>query len=235
MFFLSKKKNLIESGTLRGTIDRHSHILPGVDDGIKTIDDSLKLLDLMEEAGVAEVWLTPHIMEDIPNSIDGLKARFEQLLKAYKGNIKLHLAAEHMLDNLFSERFAKKELLTMEDDLLLVETSYFNPPYGFENTLKEIMSKGYRPLLAHPERYKYMDMKDYARLKEAGVLFQLNLGAINGGYSPETQKKAKKILEKGWYNFFGSDVHSIRQYKNITSTPISKKLIKAVESIPDTI
>lgn len=159
MFFLSKKKNLIESGTLRGTIDRHSHILPGVDDGIKTIDDSLKLLDLMEEAGVAEVWLTPHIMEDIPNTIDGLKARFEQLLKAYKGNIKLHLAAEHMLDNLFSERFAKKELLTMEDDLLLVETSYFNPPYGFENTLKEIMSKGYRPLLAHPERYKYMDTR----------------------------------------------------------------------------
>ena len=106
-----------------------------------------------------------------------------------------------MLDNLFSERFAKKELLTMEDDLLLVETSYFNPPYGFENTLKEIMSKGYRPLLAHPERYKYMDMKDYARLKEAGVLFQLNLGAINGGYSPETQKKAKKILEKDGITF----------------------------------
>lgn len=235
MFFLNNKKSLSQAGALVGKTDRHSHILPGVDDGIKTMDDSLKLLELMEETGVAEVWLTPHIMEDIPNTIDGLKARFEELLKAYKGKIKLHLAAEHMLDNLFAERFAKKEVLTMEDDLLLVETSYFNPPYGFERTLKEIMSKGYRPMLAHPERYKYMDMKDYARLKEAGVYFQLNIGALNGGYSPETQKKAKKILEKGWYNFFGSDVHSIRQYKNITSTPISNKLIKAVESIPDTI
>lgn len=235
MFFLNNKKSLSQAGALVGKTDRHSHILPGVDDGIKTMDDSLKLLELMEETGVAEVWLTPHIMEDIPNTIDGLKARFEELLKAYKGKIKLHLAAEHMLDNLFAERFAKKEVLTMEDDLLLVETSYFNPPYGFERTLKDIMSKGYRPMLAHPERYKYMDMKDYARLKEAGVYFQLNIGALNGGYSPETQKKAKKILEKGWYNFFGSDVHSIRQYKNITSTPISNKLIKAVESIPDTI
>ena len=233
MLFFTKKKSLTESGTLAGYTDRHSHLLPGVDDGFKTADDSLAALEAMEEAGIADVWFTPHIMEDIPNTTSELKERFADFKASYKGKINLHLAAENMLDNLFAERFAADDLLTMEDNILLVETSYFNPPIGLEATLDAIMRKGYRPLLAHPERYKYMDTSDYERLHSRGILFQLNLGALAGGYSPETQKKAKELLKRGWYHFSGTDIHSIRQIQAILSTPIPTSQLTAIKQLPN--
>ena len=87
--------------------DHHSHILFGVDDGLRTLEESIQVLEFMEKEGIAEVWCTSHVMEDTPNSTDELKARFEELQKAYGGSIRLHLAAEYMLDTVFEERFQK--------------------------------------------------------------------------------------------------------------------------------
>lgn len=125
-----QKQTLAESGMLRGMTDYHSHLLPGVDDGVQTAEESLEILRLYEQLGIREVWFTPHIMEDIPNTTAGLRSRFEQFQKHYTGNIRLHLAAEYMLDNLFKERLAHRDLLPLgtEGNHLLVETSYFNPP-----------------------------------------------------------------------------------------------------------
>lgn len=125
-----RKQTLAESRILRGMTDYHSHLLPGVDDGVQTVEESLEILRLYEQLGIREVWFTPHIMEDIPNTTAGLRSRFEQFQKSYTGNIRLHLAAEYMLDNLFKERLAHRDLLPIgeEGDHLLVETSYFNPP-----------------------------------------------------------------------------------------------------------
>ncbi len=225
------KKTLPQSGILRGFTDRHCHLLPGVDDGFKVPEKSLQALAEMEEQGVAEVWFTPHIMEDIPNQTADLRQRFEAFSQAYKGTIELHLAAENMIDNLFLERFEKNDLLTMENDMLLVETSYFNPPYDFIDTLERIKSAGYRPLLAHPERYKYMGAGDYDDLKNRGILFQLNLGSLTRCYSPDTEEKAHHLLKKGYYDFIGSDLHTLRQYQMIKSGKLSSSTLAAIKAI----
>ena len=211
MWPFTRKYDLQSSGFFRDWTDWHCHILPGVDDGIRSMEDALKVLSFYADIGVHEVWLTPHVMEDIPNTPERLRQRFDELLAVYKGPVLLHLAAEHMLDNLFEERFASGDVLPLgtKGDTLLVETSYFNPPMDLDAILRRISREGLRPLLAHPERYVYMDMKDYRRLRESGVEFQLNLLSIFGLYGPEARKKALLFLKEGYYGRVGSDLHRI--------------------------
>ena len=149
MFGFRKRQTLAQSGFFRGFVDWHCHILPGVDDGVQTMDEALHILAAYERLGIREVWLTPHIMEDIPNPTARLRERFAELLAAYKGNVVLNLAAENMLDKLFEERLEQGDLLPLGKDgrHLLVETSYFNPPMGLDDILRRIQAKGYYPLL----------------------------------------------------------------------------------------
>ena len=121
----------------------------------------------------------------------------------------MHLAAEHMLDNLFEDRLQKNDLLPLGEDgrHLLVETSYFNPPMGLYNILLRIKSKGYVPVLAHPERYVYMDKEEYRNLKDTGIEFQLNLPSLVGGYDTTVRKKAEWLMKNNYYNLCGSDLH----------------------------
>lgn len=209
MLGIFKRRNSVGAGTLNGFTDWHCHILPGVDDGLQTMDESLQVLAEYERLGIAQVWLTPHIMEDIPNTTAGLRARFAELQAAYKGGVQLHLAAENMLDRLFVERFAARDLLTIGPggDHLLVETSYFNPPMDLHGMLERIKSAGYYPLLAHPERYVYMDERDYDDLAARGVKFQLNLPSLTGMYGREAQKKSRWLLRHGLYAVAGTDLH----------------------------
>ena len=104
MWPFSSRQSLFSIGIFNGFTDCHSHILPGVDDGVKHIEESLEILQRYEEMGIRSVWLTPHIMEDIPNTTDGLRARFDVLRSAYKGPVELHLGAENMIDTLFENR-----------------------------------------------------------------------------------------------------------------------------------
>lgn len=212
MGFLSSifHRDKADVACMKGYIDHHSHLLPGVDDGFKTIDDSLKCLDVYAQWGFEEVWLTPHIMEDYPNRTEDLKKRFEELTTAYKGGIKLHLASENMIDSLFVERLENMDLLPM-DDRLLVETSYFSAPANFHDVLDEIMHKGLRPLLAHPERYRYMSDKDYDGLLEKGIELQLNIFSLLGMYGKSAKEKAVTLLKRGAYKISGTDVHNLRQ------------------------
>ena len=209
MFGFRKKQTWEQSGFFRGFTDWHCHILPGVDDGVQTMDEALEILAEYERLGVREVWLTPHVMEDIPNSTDGLRERFAELQAAYKGKVELNLASENMLDRLFEERLQKDDLLPWGKDgkHLLVETSYFNPPIGLNNILLRIKAKGYYPVLAHPERYIYMRRDEYERLKSMDIKFQLNLFSLTGLYGKEAQKKANDLLKAGMYDYTGTDLH----------------------------
>ena len=177
--------------------------------GVQTMDEALEILAEYERLGVREVWLTPHVMEDIPNSTDGLRERFAELQAAYKGKVELNLASENMLDRLFEERLQKDDLLPWGKDgkHLLVETSYFNPPMGLNNILLRIKAKGYYPVLAHPERYLYMRRDEYERLKSMDIKFQLNLFSLTGLYGKEAQKKANDLLKAGMYDYTGTDLH----------------------------
>lgn len=232
--FSKKIETIGESQLSVGLTDWHSHILPGVDDGFQTMEDSLEALDFMEKIGVRNLWLTPHIMEDYPNETDFLKQRFAEFQKEYKGKIKLHLAAENMLDSLFEERMEKNDFLPIGDSgrFLLVETSYFNPPINMERTLEEIKAKGYYPLLAHPERYRYMDENDYIRLKDLGVLFQANYFSVVGAYGNTARKKLDWLLKKGMIDVIGSDLHKLKVLKNVLeSSPLKKQSLEILKTL----
>ena len=193
MWPFRKTITFARSGILKGMTDCHSHLLPGVDDGVGTLDESLRILDMMEKQGVRKLWLTPHIMEDIPNETVTLQEKFQELKRSYNGTLERGLAGEYMMDNLFEERLEKDDLLPLEEGkrYLLVETSYFNPPMRLLSMLKHIQEKGYHPLLAHPERYEYMQMADYKALQQAGVAFQLNIPSLAGMY-----RKKQKLCKR---------------------------------------
>lgn len=199
--------------------DYHSHVLPGVDDGIRTTDEALGVLAHLEREGLEALWLTPHIMEDVPNRTKELRERFAELQDAYHGSIRLSLAAEYMLDSLFTERLASRDLLPIGErgDYLLVETSYFTPPMDLDGLLERIRSAGYFPILAHPERYFYMGHSEYQRLLAAGVKFQLNLGSVVGTYGKEVRRKANWLLRRNAYSIAGSDLHRERMIDSILS------------------
>lgn len=211
MWPFRKKQTLEESGFFRGFIDWHCHILPGVDDGVQSLDESLQILAEYARLGVKEVWLTPHIMEDIPNTTVYLRERFVELKAVFQGSVTLHLASENMLDSLFEERLEKDDLLPIGKDgrHLLVETSYFNPPMGLQNILLRIKAKGYYPILAHPERYMYMSMNEYQQLKSMNIQFQLNQLSLIGLYGKEVQKRAKALNKYRMYDYTGTDLHRI--------------------------
>lgn len=217
---------LAKTGLLTGFTDFHCHLLPGVDDGIKRMKDTLLMLDYYEKVGIKEVWFTPHIMEDVPNTTEFLKSRFEDVKTEYKGGLSLNLAAEYMLDNVFEERLAANDLLLHGDaqDQILVETSYFNGPMDLHDILKRIMASGVFPLLAHPERYVYMDYDEYKELKEMGVRFQLNIPSVCGMYSNHVLEKAWWLLEHDMYDVIGSDTH--RTSARMGDFVIKKKLAK---------
>ncbi len=222
MSLFARKKSLLETGFLRGWTDWHSHILPGVDDGIQTTDDALAVLRWYAEQGVQEVWLTPHVMEDYPNTPADLRVRFAALQQSWDGPVALHLAAEHMLDALFEQRLGAGEVLPIgpDADALLVETSCFNAPMNLSALLERIKKSGFRPLLAHPERYMYMNDSEYRRLHEAGVAFQLNLPTLSGVYGQQAARKARKLLKAGYYSYMGSDIHSLRAFQHALAIPI---------------
>lgn len=225
--FMKRKQSLLSSGVLNGMEDRHSHILYGVDDGVARLEESLAVLSFEESLGMTDVWCTPHIMEDTPNQTEALRQRFAELMEAYDGKITLHLAAEYMLDNLFDERLSAGDILTMDNDEILVETSTWNPPPELNDRFREIQRSGLHPVFAHPERYRYLSEPAYERLHNMGVRFQLNLGSLTGFYGQTAQKKAIYILEKGWYTYTGSDCHRLTVFQDqVNREAVPKDVIK---------
>ena len=216
---------------LDGFCDCHCHLLPGVDDGVQEMDETMQILEVWASLGVKEVWLTPHIMEDIPNEPVALRKRFETLTGTITGTIELHLAAEHMMDGPFSKRLEKGDIMPFDNEKLLVETSYYTPPMNMGAIIERIKEKGYEPLLAHPERYQYMDDSDYKMWKQRGVLLQLNLPSLVGAYGPLVQRKAEWLLKEGMYDYSGTDTHSAVQMEMFLNSMISKKMVKRAIAI----
>lgn len=235
MGIFHRRQSLDSSGVLRGTTDCHSHILYGVDDGVRTIEEALAVLKYHEMSGVADVWCTPHVMEDMENETEGLKRRFEDLQAAYEGPVRLHLAAEYMLDTVFEKRLEARDLLTMGEDMVLVETSTGVPPIDMADKFCELQRAGYVPLFAHPERYRYLDEADYVRLRKMGVRFQLNLPSLVGFYGDTAMRKAEWLLENAHYACAGSDCHRNRliceQYERKV---LSKKCLESLRALLDT-
>ena len=233
MWLLSDKVRVRDSGLLEGFCDYHCHLLPGVDDGVQKMEETLEILKMWDAVGVKEVWMTPHVMEDYPNEPTELREKFEQVRNIYSGQIELHLAAENMMDLLFMKRFNEENFLTIGEAAsnLLVETSYYIPPMNMDLIMSRIKEKGYSPILAHPERYQYMERKDYLRWKGHGVLFQLNIPSLVGAYGLEVMHKAEWLLKENMYDLCGTDTHNTEQVELFLESEISKKTIKRLSRI----
>ncbi|MFR9627834.1 MAG: CpsB/CapC family capsule biosynthesis tyrosine phosphatase [Rikenellaceae bacterium] len=231
----SQKQYLLKSDLFHGFTDFHSHILPSVDDGIRCVDDALKVLSEYESLGIKRVVFTPHIMEAFPeNNTEYLRSEFEKFKSIYDGSIELHLAAEYMLDLEFDEYLERGNMLTLMDNYLLVETSYMSPPMNFESTLNEIRSKGYFVVLAHPERYGYMREGELEQLKSDGVLFQLNLLSLSGYYGKRVKDRAIYLLDNDMYNIIGSDLHNLETFQKwISQITLKSKQFEKLQRIKE--
>lgn len=225
--FFDRKCSLLDVRVLEGATDWHSHILPGVDDGIRTMQAALSTLAYYERIGYREVWLTPHVLEDMPNTPAGLRRRFSELEASYQGSIKLHLAAEHMVCDLFGQRLATGDVLPLGEgqDHLLIEFPLQQPPVGLISTINKIQEQGYRPVIAHPERYEYMEIGDLEMLKDKGCRLQLNVPSLVCGYGRGVMRKALEMLSLGLYDISGSDLHDLGHFEDIIT---DKQLVRGV-------
>lgn len=219
MGLFNTKKSYLKSGLLCGVTDVHCHLLPGVDDGIKTYKESVETLHELKEKGIHRMYLTPHVMSDLPkNTHTSLTEQFDAFIKRLEEDQVedipvLKLGAEYMLEAAF-EKHMEEGLITYADRHVLVETSYMLPPIGFTRILEKLMEDGYSPVLAHPERYRYMDERDYKYLKNQGILFQLNFLSLAGAYGQNAKEKGAQLLKNGYYNYAGSDLHSLKRHEN---------------------
>ncbi len=222
-FFKNKKNNAGFSGTLPIHTDIHSHILSGIDDGSPDIETSLKLIQGLYILGIRKSIATPHIIGDlyrntaqtIQNALDKVKTAC-----AEAGiNIELTAAAEYMLDDYFMELLKNRSpLLTLHKNILLTEISYSTPPVNLELITSNIIASGYKPVLAHPERYFFYhhNYDIYYRLIEMGFHLQVNLLSLTGYYGKGVKKAAIFILEKDLAKLVGTDLHHQNHLKALS-------------------
>lgn len=215
-------------------VDIHSHLIPSIDDGSKSLEETLHLLKEYENIGIKKIITTPHIMSHrFMNTKKGITLAYNQLLEAIKNSditIDLQVAAEYYYDEHFFDLIQKDELLSFSDNYILFELSYYTSPVGLEQTVYKLIDKGYKPVLAHPERYRFYSTKEhYHRLKDMGLLLQINAISCAGFYGKNVKKAVELILKEGLVDFVGSDVHSqkyIDTYKNIIFNQKFQKLLK---------
>ena len=234
--FFARKKFLIDY--LDGFVDIHNHILPGIDDGAKTVEESIELINGFSQFGVKDFIATPHIMhnyypnnpETINNSLLLLK---NELLEQHMKDISIRAAAEHMIDDNFEAILERAEIMPLGDQCLLVEMSYLQASINFDEAVDKIMKYGFFPILAHPERYLYLhnNFKKHREYKKYGLRYQLNLLSLSQYYGKEVQQMAFKLLDKGMIDFIGSDIHNMNQLQSLKKIQLSRKNIDVLKPI----
>lgn len=193
--------------------DVHSHFIPGIDDGADTIETSLELLRGMKAFGYRKVITTPHVMSDYyKNTSDIIRKGCEALREAaQKADLDLEIdcAAEYYTDMDFLGLIKKKDILTFGDNYVLFELPFISEPPNLSEVIFELQMAGYRPVLAHPERYAFwhMDFEKYQGMVDKDVLLQVNINSLTGHYSPQVKKIAQKLIEEHMVGLAGSDCH----------------------------
>lgn len=232
MFFSKKKETTIDLGWLN--TDIHSHLLPGIDDGVKNIEESLSLIKGLSNFGYKKIITTPHILREIyPNTREIILDKLTEVRQAIsenKINIELHAAAEYFIDDHFNHELKNKSpLLILKENIVLVEFSMISSPMDFQDILFEMQLQNYQPLIAHPERYSYLTQKKsfFDELKNLGCFFQLNLLSLTGYYGTTVQELAEYLIKKNYYSFAGTDLHNekhLQALKKLSDSSSYKKL-----------
>lgn len=220
--------------------DIHCHILPGVDDGSRSVENSIAMLEKLSEMGVEKVVFTPHVSSGLyPNKSDVLRLEFERLKSALpadlRGKMNFYLAAEYMIDEDLEDQ---KDLLCYPDNSILVEMSYSNKSVNLFDTIFRLVQEGYEPILAHPERYEFYfgrrepnEVAELEKLIDMGCRFQMNVMSLTGAYGPASISNLLYMLEHGWYSFIATDAHSLHQLDLYSGFLIKDRHIEMIREL----
>lgn len=217
-------------------VDMHSHLIPEIDDGAPTLEDSVELIEELHALGYSKLITTPHIMSDFykntPEIINSGLEKVRTALKERNIPVQLDAAAEYYMDFDFEEKIEKKDLLTFGENYVLFEISFLNAPEQLDSVLFKMRTSGYSPVLAHVERYPYWynQPEQYEKLVDMGVLLQLNIGSLGGQYGPQAMKIAQNLIDKNMIDLLGTDCHNMHYIDSLKSALTDPYLHKVIES-----
>jgi tyrosine-protein phosphatase YwqE len=213
-------------------VDMHSHVLPGIDDGVQTPQESIILIKKMMELGIKKIIATPHIMADYykntPKTINAALDILKAELVKENIDIVVEAAAEHYFDETFEGMVNNKKLMIMGDNYVLFEFSFINQPPNAISVIQKLKDFGYKPILAHPERYQYMDIEQLKALHGWGLSFQLNTISLTGYYGKDAKKIAESLIDNQLIDFISSDMHHLRHaqaFKDALKMPYLQTLL----------
>lgn len=216
-------------------VDIHSHLLPNLDDGVKSLEEAGQLIENFHRLGYRKLVTTPHIMADMyrntPADIMQKCETLNQYLRSKEINIEIQAAAEYYLDeDLYKCLETNGPILTIGKNYLLFETNFLTEPLNLKEFIFLASTKGYKLILAHPERYLYLNQNfsKASDLLDRGVLFQINISSITGYYSKSVQQMAIALIERGWVHWLGSDCHHLQHVKLVEEARQSKYFRKAL-------
>lgn len=215
-------------------VELHSHLIPGVDDGVETLEQAAETIQLFANMGYKKIITTPHIMSDFykngAHNLLPLLAELKTFISEKGINIELEVAAEYMVDEGLEQKIVQDDLLTFggSKKYILLEMPFMSESPNLKKVLFELKIRGYQPIMAHPERYGYYhNQKDrYEEFFDQGILLQLNNLSLVGYYNPQVQKAAEYIIDKGYHSFLGSDAHNIKHATLMHNKVISSRLYK---------
>lgn len=234
IFFKKRKETLQDLSFLK--VDFHSHLIPGIDDGVKDYDEALFLIKELSVLGIEKIITTPHVMSDYyknsPGIIENGLYKLKNEAKANNIPVIIEAAAEYMVDDGLEEKLKKKDILHFGQNYVLIELSTLTPPYHLKKIVFDLQIEGYKVILAHPERYGYWynDLSNFEELKNRNVFFQVNIVSLANFYPEPTKKHAETLINEGMVEFLGSDIHNHQFLRAIKESFSSKVLIDLVQS-----
>lgn len=232
----TKKEPLVPFTLSNLKVDIHSHLIPGIDDGSDDMETSLLLARGFVDLGYKKVITTPHVMSDFyQNSPAIIKSGLQALnVELLRNNIDLEIsaAAEYYVDFEFVEKIGKEELLTFGDNYILIECSFIEPPKLLSECIFKLQTNGYKPVLAHPERYVYWhyDLKQYDDLKNRDVQFQLNILSLAGRYTPEIAAMGEFLVKENMIDWLGTDMHNENQLYSLRGLHLKESVVQKLQS-----
>ena len=227
-----KAKPTLKELIPNGFIDIHSHILPGIDDGAKDVNESLKLISEMKKLGFSKIIGTPHSYPGLyDNSRDSIHESFLKLKNQLDSNLEVSYASEYFVCNSIVDLANEKKLLTLKENYILIEMSFLYAPNNLFEIIFQLQLKGYKIIIAHPERYIYLSesFKSFHKLKDRGCYFQFNLLSATGYYGNDVLKLSNKLFKNNMIDYCGTDIHSYKHIEIINNSTIRLKYLDKLE------
>ena len=234
LFGKGKQKSPVDLSLLE--VDMHSHILPYIDDGAEDFSASVEMVRQLSGLGYRKLITTPHIMSDTykntPQTILKVKEELDDELKKAGVHTEVAVAAEYLLDDGLLEHIEKYQIMTLSENYILIELPYFTEPPNIYDVIFQLNIKGYKVVLAHPERYLYWysDFSKFEKLKDRDVLFQLNILTFANVYQYPTRRIAENLVKHGMVDFLGTDIHNQNQFELLEKALYEPVLAKLLES-----